>query len=136
MRLGEVGTKAGSCESRIPASRGAINRAPAVTWPLARSVLAVVAFCLVASAVYLMNDLTDREADRLHPLKARRPVVAGQVPPPLAAAAGLAVSSGLGAALLGTGQGGEPEDVVLGDRPLQILGTTWAVIYGAGIYLG
>jgi 4-hydroxybenzoate polyprenyltransferase len=41
--------------------------------------LTFVAFCLVASAVYIDNDIADREADRLHPLKARRPVASGQI---------------------------------------------------------
>jgi len=46
---------------------------------LVRATLTFVAFCLVASAGYIDNDIADREADRLHPLKARRPVAAGQI---------------------------------------------------------
>jgi decaprenyl-phosphate phosphoribosyltransferase len=38
--------------------------------------------------------------------------------------------------LLETGQGGAPEEVFLRDRPLQALGLLWALIYGAGVYLG
>jgi len=36
--------------------------------------------CLVASAVYLVNDLTDLEADRLHPEKRKRPLASGELP--------------------------------------------------------
>jgi 4-hydroxybenzoate polyprenyltransferase len=46
-----------------------------------RAALAFAAFCAVASAVYLMNDVVDRDADRLHPRKARRPIAAGQITP-------------------------------------------------------
>jgi 4-hydroxybenzoate polyprenyltransferase len=44
-----------------------------------RSTLAVVAFCAASSATYLVNDLIDREADRVHPEKSRRPIAAGEV---------------------------------------------------------
>ena len=46
--------------------------------------IAFVAFCLVASAVYLLNDLIDIDADRAHPVKRFRPIAAGIVPIPLA----------------------------------------------------
>jgi 4-hydroxybenzoate polyprenyltransferase len=42
--------------------------------------LAFVCFCMASSAVYLLNDLRDRESDRLHPVKRFRPIAAGQVP--------------------------------------------------------
>ncbi len=44
-----------------------------------RSLAAVVAFSLLASAVYLMNDWVDRERDRLHPEKRLRPIAAGHL---------------------------------------------------------
>ncbi len=37
------------------------------------------AFCLVSSAVYVMNDVADRDADRLHPAKRSRPLAQGEV---------------------------------------------------------
>lgn len=36
--------------------------------------------------------------------------------------------------LLDSGQGGAPEDVVLGDRALQIMGATWLVVFAIGVY--
>ena len=40
---------------------------------------AFVALCLVSSATYLVNDVRDREQDRLHPKKRARPVAAGEL---------------------------------------------------------
>ncbi len=45
---------------------------------------AFVAFCLISSAVYVMNDLLDREQDRCHPEKCRRPLASGAVSVPAA----------------------------------------------------
>lgn len=41
-------------------------------------------FCLIASTVYLFNDLADAPQDRLHPIKCRRPIVSGKLPFPVA----------------------------------------------------
>ena len=46
---------------------------------LGQALAAFAAFCLLASAVYVMNDLIDREPDRLHPKKKYRPLAAGTV---------------------------------------------------------
>lgn len=48
-------------------------------------------FTASAAAVYLLNDARDAEADRAHPTKRHRPVAAGQVPVPVAYAAGAAL---------------------------------------------
>lgn len=44
-----------------------------------RSLLAFAAFSLVASCIYLVNDIADYERDRLHPKKKFRPIAAGKV---------------------------------------------------------
>ena len=44
------------------------------------SIAAFVAFCLLASGVYVFNDLMDVETDRAHPRKCRRPFAAGDIP--------------------------------------------------------
>jgi len=49
-----------------------------------RSSAAFLVFCALSGVVYLVNDLSDREADRLHPLKRTRPIAAGEVSPRLA----------------------------------------------------
>ena len=54
---------------------------------LGASLLAFVAFCLVSSAIYLINDLADIEKDRLHPVKRRRPLPSGTLAPAIARAA-------------------------------------------------
>lgn len=45
--------------------------------PLARTIAAAAAFCAVASALYMVNDIADRERDRLHPVKKTRPIASG-----------------------------------------------------------
>ena len=48
------------------------------------AVLTFVAFCAISSAGYLFNDLRDRELDRRHPEKRRRPIASGALSPGLA----------------------------------------------------
>src|SRR4051794_41506819 len=48
------------------------------------AIVAFVAFSLVASSVYLINDAVDVEADKAHPTKRNRPIAAGIVPVPVA----------------------------------------------------
>ena len=55
------------------------RRRPARRAPrCATRVVAFVAFCLVASGTYLLNDALDVEADRQHPTKRHRPIAAGR----------------------------------------------------------
>lgn len=81
----------------------------AIWWPM---LAAVAAFCAAASAVYLVNDLVDRDADRAHPVKRHRPIAAGELDlttAGLAAAVlaiggvGLALAAGVGLALVVAG---------------------------------
>jgi 4-hydroxybenzoate polyprenyltransferase len=51
---------------------------------LLQVLLAAVAFCSLSAAVYLFNDLQDRQSDRNHPVKRLRPLASGQVGFPLA----------------------------------------------------
>jgi len=68
-------------------------------WQLAAAGFAV--FCAITSAIYLVNDVMDRERDRAHPVKRRRPLAAGElsVRTAIVAAAVLGIA-GLAAAFL------------------------------------
>jgi 4-hydroxybenzoate polyprenyltransferase len=41
--------------------------------------IACVLFCIVSSSVYLLNDIKDKERDRVHPQKRYRPIAAGEI---------------------------------------------------------
>ena len=56
---------------------GRLNEGSAVV----DATLTFVAFCAIASAGYLLNDLRDREHDRQHPDKRNRPIASGAVTP-------------------------------------------------------
>ncbi len=65
-----------------------------------RAVVAFGAFCALSSAMYLVNDLGDRHADRLHPVKAGRPIAAGRISATMAmGAAVVLLLLGLGASV-------------------------------------
>jgi 4-hydroxybenzoate polyprenyltransferase len=60
-------------------------------------------FCALSGAVYLFNDAADREADRNHPLKCRRPIASGQLSSTTAVAAGALLGAGSIAAAFAIG---------------------------------
>jgi 4-hydroxybenzoate polyprenyltransferase len=51
--------------------------------------LAFLCFCFLSGAVYLVNDVVDRERDREHPIKRNRPIASGRLPVPTALLAAL-----------------------------------------------
>lgn len=57
------------------------------------SIGAFVAFCLISSATYLINDVRDVEADRNHPKKSARPIAAGQLSTGVAVLAAIVLAS-------------------------------------------
>ncbi|MBI4756659.1 MAG: decaprenyl-phosphate phosphoribosyltransferase [Betaproteobacteria bacterium] len=70
---------------------------------LAAAGWAFVAFCLLASGVYVMNDIFDRARDREHPVKRHRPIASGRVRVGAAGALSAAcLAGGLGIALVTT----------------------------------
>ena len=70
-----------------PLAAGVILRADV----LLDTLVALVAFVLASSGTYVLNDVGDVDADRLHPRKRHRPIARGDVPLALAKAAGVAL---------------------------------------------
>lgn len=62
------------------------------------SVIAFGLFVIASGGIYLVNDILDLAADRIHPMKRQRPLAAGELPPRLALIAAVAL---LGSALIG-----------------------------------
>ena len=58
------------------------------------SVQGFFAFCFVSSSGYILNDYLDREADRRHPKKCKRPIASGELPESVAAVLFLATFFG------------------------------------------
>ena len=69
--------------------------APSTADRLIRVLMATGAFCLGASAIYLVNDVVDVESDRQHPKKRKRPIAAGElsIPAALIASVGCVAAS-------------------------------------------
>ena len=69
--------------------------------PLVWTALAAfVVFCALAGAVYLLNDVADRDKDRLHPRKRERPIASGILPVSVAVGAAVVlIVAGLAAGL-------------------------------------
>lgn len=61
-----------------------------------RVCLACLAFCMLASGIYAINDVRDADEDRRHPKKRFRPVAAGEIAPRTAAVTGAgSIAAGL-----------------------------------------
>ena len=90
---------------------------------LLRALAALALFSLLASAVYLFNDLLDRERDRVHPTKRNRPIAAGTLSPLVAGVAALVLAAGsVGLSFLLAPRFGI---VALAYLALQIVYSTW-----------
>ncbi len=61
---------------------------------VARAAAAFAIFCALSGVVYLVNDLFDQEADRLHPVKRFRPIASGDLSPQAAMAWAAALGAG------------------------------------------
>ena len=76
-----------------PAAAGELNEATALT----RTAATFVAFCLVSSGTYFLNDIHDLDGDRAHPRKRMRPIASGRLSTRVGLVVGLAlIVSGLG----------------------------------------
>jgi 4-hydroxybenzoate polyprenyltransferase len=60
---------------------------------LANASAAFLIFCALSGSVYLINDVSDREQDRQHPIKRLRPIAAGELSPGAALTAAVVLSA-------------------------------------------
>ncbi len=90
---------------------------------IALALAAFACFCAASSAVYVFNDIRDREEDRRHPVKRERPLAAGTigVAPAAAVAVALALAAAAGAAAIGAAFAA----VLLGYLALNLGYTLW-----------
>ena len=59
----------------VPAAAGKLAEGDVA----ADTAIAFLAFCLASAGTYLLNDVWDHEADRIHPVKRRRPIASGEL---------------------------------------------------------
>ncbi len=62
--------------------------------PFGRTLITFLLFCLISSAVYIINDLVDIEKDRQHPSKRNRPLASGALSPTFAIVAAIVIIVG------------------------------------------
>jgi decaprenyl-phosphate phosphoribosyltransferase len=99
-RLTNARTLLRACRPRQWTKNALLLAAPAAGGVIAtgsvelRVAAAIVSFCLLSSATYLLNDVRDLEQDRLHPRKRHRPVAAGEMSPRTALAAAAVLGLG------------------------------------------
>jgi 4-hydroxybenzoate polyprenyltransferase len=60
---------------------------------LARTLAGFILFCMLSSAVYIINDILDIQSDRQHPIKRNRPIASGRLPIPAAITAAVVMVS-------------------------------------------
>jgi 4-hydroxybenzoate polyprenyltransferase len=94
--------------------------------PLLRVIGAFVAFCLAASAIYLVNDLVDIEKDRAHPRKRNRPLASGRLSPAVAVFAAVVLIVAVVPLALWVDVGSTP----LGEIDLLLTMITYVVVQG------
>ena len=112
-----------------PAAAGVLNPFDGL-YSIRITLIAFVAFCMVSSATYMVNDILDVESDRAHPKKRHRPIAAGVVPMPLAVvSATVLFVGGVLLALFNRGFGSTPNwalaGVVAGYAVLTTLYSFW-----------
>ncbi len=96
---GQLGSLAAATRPRQWVENGLVLAAPLAAGALLRPqvvggvALAFIAFVCASAAVYLGNDVADRERDRHHPRKAHRAIAAGLLSPPLAVAAAVVLAA-------------------------------------------
>ena len=66
---------------------------------LIRELVVFAAFCAAASGVYVVNDLFDLQADRVHPRKRNRPLASGRLPLSFGVVGPILMSAGVATAL-------------------------------------
>lgn len=46
---------------------------------LKRNFITFISFCCISSAIYILNDIVDRDSDKKHPIKCNRPIASGKI---------------------------------------------------------